>query len=451
MKFLSAEWFKAKIEASMDRVTERIISNQFEKLMEQEAEVEVPLAKPYKNVKLVNDSLTIILHDGTILSKPNATAHDYEKAIKAKSETDLFIIVATSQVTSERVEVQKEESRVKHIQKGVEMLATMEDFEVDGDVVYLKGTSRTIPQLLVEQFIQVIGRCGDDKVEPNEDDEYLSLKRFFMWCCLNPRAEVANDLYDFLNRNSFRITKQGFFVALRNVVTVDANENQELVKAVSNAYNKVKAIWKKNPDNYRITEQFGQYSLEKVDSTPKGTIVGNLTTLYLDLPNMSGNRFTDNYTRKFDIRIGKVVNMPMEKCSWSTADCMEAGLHFTADEIHYVGCGDTSVLVLINPMKVVGIGQSKGRCYEYLPIMTVDREEATKILHDGQFDTLQLDEDYAIRELEGLASKAQEGFVAETTKHAFNLPSISTTEIKRIVKSLKEMKHEIGNRVVKLD
>jgi hypothetical protein len=45
-------------------------------------------------------------------------------------------------------------------------------------------------------------------------------------------------------------------------------------------------------------------------------------------------------------------------------------------------------------MKVVGIGQHKGRCYEYLPIMTVPREEATQILHDGDFDTLQLDDEY---------------------------------------------------------
>jgi hypothetical protein len=43
---------------------------------------------------------------------------------------------------------------------------------------------------------------------------------------------VANDLYDFLARNSFRITKQGFFVALRNVVTVNENgvNDTDLVK-----------------------------------------------------------------------------------------------------------------------------------------------------------------------------------------------------------------------------
>ena len=98
-------------------------------------------------------------------------------------------------------------------------------------------------------------------------------------------------------------------------------------------------------------------------------------------------------------------------------------------------------------MKVVGIGQHKGRCYEYLPIMTVPREEATSILHDGMFDTLQLDEEYAIRELESLLEKAKEGFATESKKYEFNMPSISAKEINSIVATLSEMKVKIANRV----
>ena len=98
-------------------------------------------------------------------------------------------------------------------------------------------------------------------------------------------------------------------------------------------------------------------------------------------------------------------------------------------------------------MKVVGIGESKGRCWEYLPIMTVPREEATEILHDLDFDTLQLDESYAVRELENLAEKAKEGFTAERKKYDFNLPAISAAEITNIVNSLSEMKASISKRV----
>ena len=143
--------------------------------------------------------------------------------------------------------------------------------------------------------------------------------------------------------------------------------------------------------------------------------------------------------------------MPQEECNWSTQDCAAAGLHFTADQIHYVGCGDLSVLVLINPMKVVGIGEHKGRCYEYLPIMTVPREEATTILHDGAFDTLELDDAYAVRELEGLADKAKEGFAVEAQKYSFNIPAITSFEVDKIIASLDKMNEELSKRVKIVD
>lgn len=98
-------------------------------------------------------------------------------------------------------------------------------------------------------------------------------------------------------------------------------------------------------------------------------------------------------------------------------------------------------------MKVVGIGDSKGRCYEYLPIMTVPREESTTLLHDLDFDTLELDDAYAIRELEGLSEKVKEGFAAEAKKHSVNFPNISMSEVISIVHTLKEMKDVISSRV----
>jgi hypothetical protein len=381
---------------------------------------------------------------------------------------------------------------------------------VDGDSVYFKGISRSLPQLLVEELIDAVADAKSLNMPLNEHEEYTSLKRFFMWCALNPRAEVAHELYRFLKENSFRITKQGFFVALRNVVTLHGSP--ELVHFISNTYNKVKAVWKKSPDDYSVFLENGEYKLvhedklhheetytttvcpqcggeggyyddgdyyededewnegewidcDACDSTGEvepyevthivtvdhGELIGKLTDLYLDLPNRHENRFTDDWTKTFDIRVGKVVNMPKEDCNWSTQDCAAAGLHFTSDQIHYVGCGDQSVLVLINPMKVVGIGTHKGRCYEYLPIMTVPRDEATEILHDNQFDTLQLDEEYAIRELENLEIKVQEGFVAESSKYEFNLPNVSSVDIRNIVGSLEDMKAEIRDRVVSLD
>ena len=501
---LSLKWFKSAIERTIEKVVENKIEQAFDQLDKQQEEgVQTPssnntwystntntaVTKPYLNIKMVNDTLTIVLNDGNIITKSPANADDFTKAKTCTTEACLLNLVGSPEIQSERRKAEAEYEKAKAIQRGAEYLATLDQFEMKNNALYLKGINRSLPPLLVEEFLEVVGKHGN-----TDNDEFNALHRFFMWCCLNPRAEVANDLFNFLKKNSFSITKQGFFVALRNVVTLHGST--ELVQFVSNAYNKVKAVWKKKPDEYHVFLENGEYKMVHGDAMYKketctcsycdgtGTIpecdeeyddseecpecngtgeyedlvlavegenIGNLTELYLDLPNRAENRFTDAHTKTFDIRIGRPVNMPMEDCNWSRADCAHAGLHFTSDEIHYVGCGDTSVLILINPMKVVGIGESKGRCYEYLPIMTVPREEATEILHDLDFDTLELDESYAIRELQNLAEKAKEGFTAEAKKHDFNLPALSAVEVYTIVKSLDEIKQEISKRIVKID
>ena len=420
-----------------------------------EEEEYVPYVKPYMHLKMVNDVLTIVLNDGQIISKPNATQDDYKAATQATCEADLFTLVMSQEVKEDKMKRDAEISRIKSIQKGMEFLSQFKDFTISENSIYLTGMSRSLPQILVEEFLAIIGAYDQLQLSIEEvekflpyNESYLGLKRFFMWCCLNPRAEVAHELYRFLKDNSFRITKQGFFVALRNVVSLC--DDTALVDFVSNSYNKIKAIWKKDPSQMNVWKDSNDYLfLQCLDYTggENTFFVGNLTALYLELPEMKSNRYTDDWTKTFDIRVGSPVNMHLSDCNWSTQDCAAAGLHFTADQIHYVGCGDTSMLILINPMKVVGIGAHKGRCYEYLPIMTVPREEATTILHDLNFDTLELDDQYAVRELESLAERAQAGFVAESRKYDFNIPNVSIAEIKGIAASLEEMKGEIANRV----
>jgi len=500
-KFLSLDWFKSKVETSIDRV----IASKIDSLIQEEHKLESQqkYVKPYFSMKMVNDTLTVVLNDGNIISKPNACEADFHAIANARSVEEVIAIVSSSEVVADVEKAKAEAARIRALQQGIKLLADLPDFTVEENTVYLTGTSRSLPQLLVEKFIEVVDRVSHEPsqevfdVQLNNDEEYTALKNFFMWCCLNPRAEVAHELYRFLTENSFRITKQGFVVALRNVVTLHGSP--ELVHFISNTYNKVKAVWKKNPDQYHVFLENGEYKLIHDDKLEEerlvksttcphcegdgyfydadeddhfdcdhcegsgeieeyefpvttyidhGQRIGGLTELYLDLPNREENRFTDDWTKTFDIRIGQVTSMPKENCNWSTQDCAAAGLHFTADQIHYVGCGDQSVIVLINPMKVVGIGTHKGRCYEYLPIMTVPREEATRILHDGQFDTLQLDEQYAIRELESLTEKTKDGFATEAKKYEFNLPNISASEINTIVANLSEMKTKIKDRVV---
>jgi hypothetical protein len=497
-KFLSLDWFKETAESAITKV----VAEKLESLMQEE---ETPKIRPCLRVQLSNDILTVVLNDGSVITKPDATEADFHAVSNAKNAYEIYAIIGSRDVAADIEKVRAEAARIKALQKGIESLASLPDFTVEGNSVYLTGTSRSMPQLLVEKFIEIVDRVkyykgfGFTSDALNEDDDYMAHKNFFMWCCLNPRAEVANELYRFLTDNSFKITKQGFFVALRNVVTLHGSP--ELVYFVSNAYNKVKAVWKKNPDDYTIFLEEGEYKLvhkdnltkivphttttcpdclgdggwededawedgewvecERCDGTGEvaeytyneewpidhGQRIGTLTEIYLDLPNREENRFTDNWTQTFDIRVGQVVSMPKEECNWSTQDCATAGLHFAGYTAPYVLCGDTTVMTLHNPMKVVGIGTEKGRCWEYLPFMLTTVAEADQIMNDRSFDFLQLDEQYAIRELESLAEKAKEGFATEAKKHEFNMPSISAAEINAIVLNLNEMKAKITNRV----
>ncbi len=467
-KFLSMKWFTERAERAIDKVLEERINNVLEPMV---IGAQFPEeVKPYITVKLINDSLTVVLRNGDVFTKPNATEKDYLKIQKCKTESEILSVIEDKEVANEVKQTKQEAERITNTITGFNKLSILKDFTVDGQTITLKGTSRTIPPLLLDKFATVVGKYfsqveveGIGTVETVDigtiekslanDDEYQGLKNFFMWCCLNPRAEVAASLYDFLHQNGMRITKQGFFVALRNVVVVPGNGDSELVEVVSNAYNKVKAIWKKNPADYTVLRDASD-SLCIVKSTDKFsdyTIIGNLQDLYLDLPNMQANRFTDNRTKTFDIRIGQVVNMPSSKCNWSTQDCATAGLHFAGHTAPYVLCGDTTVFTLHNPMKVVGIGREKGRCWEYLPFMTTTVSEANQIMNSRDFDFFQLDEEYAIRELEDLTERAKEGFTIESTKYNFNIPSMSTAEINSIVLSLGEMKNSITKRVSLID
>jgi hypothetical protein len=484
MENLSLDWYKKQLKKL------KILEKEFKKSIEK---VEGS-KKPYSKLKMVNDVLTVVLLDGEIIMKVPATVEDFNNVKNASVEKDIIAVFSEKNNLQEVNEHVIKQNIMLNITKGIQVLETSGDFDVKNGSVYLKGVNRSLPELLIEKFVEIVLQYPESIEDFKTDEKYISLKRFFMWCCLNPRAEVADSLYEFLVKNSFKITRQGFFVALRNVVTVYGSN--ELVQFVSESYTKIKAVWKKRPSDYHVILQpdstykmihsdnmfkTTEEECERCDGTGlclyegfddeeddytdicdycdetgkrkvteknyEGKDLGTLTDLYLDLPNRHENRFTDDWTKTFDIRIGKVVSMPMDQCNWSTQDCAASGLHFTANEINYVGCGDQSVLMLINPMKVVGIGEKKGRCYEYLPIMTVSRDEATSILHDLHFDTIDLDEHYIEHELNDLEEKAKTNFAIEANKHEFNIPSICTIDMKNIVENLKQIKDELGKRV----
>jgi len=293
-------------------------------------EESVTSEKPYNKIKLVNDTITVVLKEGDIISKSGMTQDDFINMRRATTESELLNLFVNEEGLQEMRKQEIESQRVEVLKKGYEVLFNItDDVYEDNGSVYFKGISRSVPPLLVEKLCEIASHYA---MEPYnsilDDEEYVAHKRFFMWCCLNPRAEVANSLYEFLRNNKMKITRQGFFVALRNVVQLNEADN-EYVAAITNAYHKVRAVWKKNPSLYtfyrnNLSQEYGITKSEKFAA--EWDVLGNLDTLYLNLPNDKENRYTDAYSQTFDIRIGKPVSMKPEECSWSTADCAEKGL-----------------------------------------------------------------------------------------------------------------------------
>lgn len=456
MKYLSLSWFKSKIEKGVETAIEKVVTKKVENLVEELSNQEV-LIKPYHSSIQVNDTLTVVLNNGQVLTKQNV---EIEKLGECKTEDDVIKLMSTKELVQEKEKQEEVKKEIELIVSNFDILVQTGDFEVKDNSVYLKGINRSVPKLLVNRFAEVVGSIntlkslGGYTIEiENFENEYLGLKRFFLWCCCNPRAEVADKLYDFLEENGMKITKQGLFVALRNVVKKDEC-NHELVDFISNAYNKVKTVWKKKSSNFWVHCNMDNglphsYSINQ-NQYSEFNDLGNLEELYLNLPNMKENVYTDNYTKTFTIKIGQKVSMNPEECDWSTQDCATAGLHFAGHTAPYVLCGDTTVFTLHNPMKVVGIGTEKGRCWEYLPFMTTDINEANEIMSSHDFDFLELDEQYAIDELQDLEDKIKQGFATEVKKYDFNLPALTKEEITTICKSLTDIQEELKSRVVNI-
>lgn len=459
------DWFKKK-----KKTIEEVPIEEME--VTETKPVEPPKPAHIQVANLSNNTLLVMLASGELLSRFNADRELYEKVIYSTTEQEVRQLMAPELTRGEENAKKQEEDKKKAeekvieqkqntIKKAIKSLSILEEsgiFELKGnkDSVYMKGIDRSLPALLAEKFAELLGQKKLYSVELE------ALKRFWLWCCLNPYPQVADELYSFLEANNkcLRLNKQGFFYALRNVVPVNVNKkDKELVKFVSETYTHVKAVWKKKGDNYDVLQdKAGAYKFVKTGKTsggginPDDKLIGNLGELYRKLPEMEGNRYTDNYTKTFDIRVGKKVAIAPEKCDWSAVSCGSGGLHFTLDQINHVGCGEETLLILINPAKVVGLGRDgvKGRTYEYLPVMVLPKAKANLMLRDKDFDTLQLDEWYAEEELIALKEAAEGKVVKEDTPYVFNLKGVDKEIVKEATKSLQEIKEELTTRVKKI-
>lgn len=458
MGLLSLNWFKSKKQLELEELKveeQRIKNNLLERKLKEVKNTDLTKKapehsiKPYKNLKLVNNVLTIVLNNGDIISKTNAKESDFIEARESLCEDDLFDLILSIEEKKVIKEKELELAKNKNIIKGFELLKEFsEDFEVIGESVYLvvngKTINRSIPPLVVEKFAEILGK------EDNEE-EFESLKKFTLKCFTNPNAQSAEDLYEFLSAHQFKIDKHGNFYAYRRVVSLESS-NKALIEFVSNTYTKVKAVWKKRPADYVVTEIDGEYSFHKTNGggNHTGNIVGFLEELYLNLPTMQEKGYTDAHTRTMSYRIGEVASIPRNEGNDDNSVSCSRGLHIASKAYDYSGFGDTPVLAIINPMDVLAVPKGevgKLRTCRWFFATVLDENEKY-ILEDEDFSVEELGDIFEEKCLENMEEYIQNSFAEEVKRHTFTLSGLSSSDMQEIVLSLADMKSAIDDRVV---
>lgn len=450
----SLDWFKSErqIELEQLKVNEQKIKNSLleEQLYQQELTGFTGVyEKPYKTLRLINNVLSVTLNDNSILTKTEASPEDFHAIKSAITEEQVIEVMVSTESKKERDRILRDYKKMESLKNGIEHLTRFSMFTVKNDSLYLNGIDRSIPQLLAEKLLEVTNDINSEE-ELESNVEFTSLKKFWLKCCLNPNAQSAEDLYVFLAHHQFKIDRHGNFYAYRRVVS-KSSVDREFVNYISNTYNKVKAIWKKKPEDYRVVENNGQYKIQHVSSNVHNgdTILGNLTSLYLELPNMSTNSYTSAHTGMEDYRVGSVISMPRHHGDDNNQVSCSKGFHAASKEYDYSGFGDTPILVIINPMDVlsVPVGEvGKLRTCRWFFAMTLTNEEE-HILDDQDFDVTELGDVFEEACSENLEDYVHNSFTEEVKRHTFTLPSMSNLHITTIVKSLNEMKDEIEKRV----
>lgn len=456
MKF-SFNWFRTKKreEELLDKEEElldlrirkeELIVDSLEREEQSRRDAKLPL---YTILKFVNDVLTVVFTDGSMITKSSVTIDDFIAVKEALSTKEILEIMKGE-------EKEKKEDVLDNITKtDIDVVCHFPDFEVAEECIYMNGIKRSLPPLLVKRFGEILSKFDRAKAgwetEAMNDLEYSSLKKFWLKCCLNPNSQSAEDLYTFLSHHNMKIDRHGNFFAYRSVCKVNVGKETKLVKVISSAYNNVKAVWKKKAVNYRIEELNGEYSMHKVTAEPKGKIVGNLETLYLDLPNMTENRYTDMHTHKMDYRVGEIASIPRHECDDNNQVNCGAGLHCANREYNYNGFGDTPILVIVNPMDVVASPLNevgKLRTSRFFFAMILDEEDGY-ILDEKEFDVTDLGDVFEEKCLANIEDHVHKSFAEEVKRHTFSIPEISDKDIESISDSLRKMNEIIKDRVVK--
>lgn len=320
MKFFSFDWLKSDERKELNKLREEKLKKEIKEEIIQEQIAQIPMqylpVKPYSKLFLVNDIITIVFNDGSPYSRSGVDKSFADKVRECTTEAEVFALLQP------KIESKKEEELAQEIDEpDLSILKSNNKFIVEGKRVFFKGINLEIPSIIVVSFIEAL--------EKGLLEEYNSLKYFWMWTALNPIESSRKDLYSFIQKNDIKITTNGLLEMYRRVVST-GNENKALVTFISEQYYKVKK-WKKSVKNFSVYSRLGEYQIMSIEKQPTGDNpywekVGNLEELYLNLPSMMENTFTDAHTRSKEIKVGQVYKEDEDKINLDNNVSCGAGL-----------------------------------------------------------------------------------------------------------------------------
>lgn len=425
MSILSIDWFRSKIE----KITENVIENIIKEKVISETTNNLNIKKdirPYSQLILTDEVLTIIFKDDTTIVKENVNKELFNKIKNSRDLSELLYLI----------EEKKQDFLLYNETLNIKSLLNSGLFEKKNDSLYFVGINRSIPKELTIEFINEIKNGVTN-------ERFKALVNFWKKCCLNPNFNSANDLFVFLKNHKFKIDRHGNFYAYRRVNSRFKTDS-EFVEFISNSYNKIKAIWRKSPSNYWVNKEDDKFTISKNKSE-----LGNLNDLYMNLSQYKENSYTSAHTGLEDYKIGNIISMPRYKGDDNNQISCSKGFHAASKAYDYSSFGDTPILIIVNPMDVLAVPHSevgKLRTCRWFFAMVLDLKEE-HILDNEDFDVLDLGDKFEEDSLIDIENYVNNAYVEELKRHTFNMSNISSEEILNICTDLKLAKEEIKNRV----
>lgn len=245
----------------------------------------------------VDSKVIVMFEDGSYCERDDVTDTLFKQIVDAKDDEEVYYLMCPEY--SQKIEEYRDAVELKDSINDSQLLV------LKGDSVYWEEISQlSLPPELVKAILNA--EFNHDKVKI---DTY---KNFWTLMSLNPNEECRKNLFWFLNRNGLSLSKQGFFVAYRNVVPLSTDTD--------------------------------------------------------------GNEiFTDYHSHSTRIKIGEVVTIPRDKCDCNSSNECSRGLHLASKNwLNKNYYGTVGMVCLCNPADVVAVPYNsqygKLRTCAYLPI-----------------------------------------------------------------------------------